>query len=416
MDNAAIAARLDAFAALLELAGANPYTARAYRRAGELMRGTPVPVAELVRQGRARELRGIGPGIERRLASWSRPGAIAELEELERDLDPELVALGRFLGLGAQRLLEIGRALGVRSPPEFRAAAAAGRLREVQGIGPKTERRIREALEREPPRAAPRPLLLPRARGSRADRRGARRRSPPAIRGAGATPRPARRRRRARRPGAGRRALRRAAGDRRRVERASGRARRHGRGRPGRARRRAAGRARHGARARDRLPAWVEALGPLPDAPTRTASSRSLGPPFSRRSCARLPTSADPPPLVELDADPRRPPLPHDVVGREGERARDGPRRAGARLRVPRDLRPHAAVGAVPGLDGDALRRQGEEIAAANEQLAPFRILRGVECDILRDGGARPARTTCSPSSTGCSSPSTRASARRARS
>ena len=43
-------------------------------------------------------------------------------------------------------------------------------------------------------------------------------------------------------------------------------------------------------------------------------------------------------------------------------------------------------VGVVPGLDGDALRRQGEEIAAANERLAPFTILRGVECDIRDDG------------------------------
>src|SRR5204862_420805 len=51
------------------------------------------------------------------------------------------------------------------------------------------------------------------------------------------------------------------------------------------------------------------------------------------------------------------------------------------------DLPQVVAVGAVPGLDGEALRRQGEEIAAANAELAPFRILRGVECDILRDGG-----------------------------
>jgi DNA polymerase (family 10) len=40
----------------------------------------------------------------------------------------------------------------------------------------------------------------------------------------------------------------------------------------------------------------------------------------------------------------------------------------------------------VPGLDADALRRQAEEIAAANQELAPFRVLRGVECDIRADG------------------------------
>ena len=34
----------------------------------------------------------------------------------------------------------------------------------------------------------------------------------------------------------------------------------------------------------------------------------------------------------------------------------------------------------------DDVRRQGEEIAAANELLAPFRVLRGIECDILPDG------------------------------
>jgi DNA polymerase (family 10) len=44
------------------------------------------------------------------------------------------------------------------------------------------------------------------------------------------------------------------------------------------------------------------------------------------------------------------------------------------------------AVGAVTGLSADDVRRQGEEIAAANEVLAPFRVLRGIECDILPDG------------------------------
>ena len=44
------------------------------------------------------------------------------------------------------------------------------------------------------------------------------------------------------------------------------------------------------------------------------------------------------------------------------------------------------AVGAVRGLDADDVRRQAEEIAAANEALAPFRVLRGIECDILPDG------------------------------
>ena len=67
MEGELITERLATFAALLELADVNPYTARAYRRAAETIRGLPVGVADFVRIERVRELRGIGPGIEARL-------------------------------------------------------------------------------------------------------------------------------------------------------------------------------------------------------------------------------------------------------------------------------------------------------------------------------------------------------------
>src|SRR4051794_19409532 len=162
-ENAELAERLESFAALLELAGASPYAQRAYRRAAELIRAAPTPVEALVRAGRARELRGIGPGIEARLRELVETGQIAELEELERELAPDLVGLGRYLGLGAKKSLDLARALDVHTADELREAAAAGRLRGVPGIGPKTEAQLLEALARE---GEPRPrqgLLLNRA-------------------------------------------------------------------------------------------------------------------------------------------------------------------------------------------------------------------------------------------------------------
>src|SRR5205823_1929966 len=121
-------------------------------RAAEVIRSTPAPVAELVRAGRARELRGIGPGIEGRLRELVETGDIQELVELERSLAPELIGLGRLLGIGAKRGVEVGRALGISTLDEFREAAEEGRLQEVPGIGPQTERKLVEAL-----RAAGRP-------------------------------------------------------------------------------------------------------------------------------------------------------------------------------------------------------------------------------------------------------------------
>ena len=101
--NAEIADRLTLFAALLELAGTSPFAIRAYTRAADGIRASPASVAELVRSGRVRELRGVGAGIESKLRELVETGEIAELRALEEELEPALVAYGRTLGLTPSR-------------------------------------------------------------------------------------------------------------------------------------------------------------------------------------------------------------------------------------------------------------------------------------------------------------------------
>src|SRR5437868_5835383 len=161
--NAELAAALEEYAALLELSGANAYATRAYRRAATLIHATPVDVAALVREGRVRDLRGIGAGIEQRLQELVREGQIAELEVLRRGISLELAAFGRMHGFAADRFVRIGAALGVRTVAELRDAAARGRLRQVQGVGPHTESAILRALSA-PASPAARSLLLNQAR------------------------------------------------------------------------------------------------------------------------------------------------------------------------------------------------------------------------------------------------------------
>ncbi|HEV3378201.1 MAG TPA: PHP domain-containing protein [Thermoleophilaceae bacterium] len=388
MENALIADRLEAFASLLELVDAQPYTVRAYRRAAETIRGAALPVADLVRAGRARELRGIGPGIEARLRELVETGTIAELEELEREVAPDLVGLGRYLGLGAKRSVDLARALGVRTAAELREAAAQGRLRGVPGIGPKTEARLLDALAREP---EPRPrqgLLLNRARelvGGVAAALGG---EPAgdvrrwrdscellAVVCAASDPGPV---------------LDRFAelpqivalverGERRAlgvtvegvpVELLAAESERFGT-----ALVRATG-----------SPAYVAALEPLPDAPAEEGVYRALGVPWCPPELREQPFRGEPPPLVEpveIRGDLHCHTTWSDGRASVEEMGRAAQERGYDYLAIC-DHTP--AVGAVPGLTPDAVRRQGEEIAAANEALAPFRVLRGIECDILPDG------------------------------
>jgi DNA polymerase (family 10) len=387
VENAEIAERLEAFAALLDLAAASSFSVRAYRRAAELVRATPAPVAELVRTGRVRELAGIGPGIERRLQELVETGEIAELRELEAELSPELVGFGRLIGLGPARMAEIGRGLGVRTVDELRVAAEAGRLGSLRGVGPKTEERILAALRDPGPRRPRRGLTLNRAwalAGGIAEAIGGevagdtRRWRDSSERLAVVVP--------ATEPGAVLDRLEAlpqlVAVVEREAERAVGVT---VDGVPVEVV--AAPPARFGtALFRATGPAeLVERLEPLPDAATEAALLEALGlpplPPELRDTLV-----VPPGPLLEL-ADMRGDLHVHSTwsdgkstVLEMAQAARD---RGYEYLAICDHTR---SVRVVPGLDGDDVRRQAEEIAAANEALAPFRVLRGIECDILPDG------------------------------
>jgi DNA polymerase (family 10) len=133
-------------------------------------------------------------------------------------------------------------------------------------------------------------------------------------------------------------------------------------------------------------PAYVEALEPLPDAATEEEVYERLGGPWCPPELREEPFRGEPPKLVEL-TDIRGDLHMHttwsdgrNTVLEMGQAAKD----RGYEYIAICDHTP--AVGAVRGLTPDEVRRQGDEIAAANEVLAPFRVLRGIEVDILPDG------------------------------
>ena len=386
LTNAEIADRLSLFAALLELAESSPFAVRAYARAAELIRSTPAPVADLVREGRIRELRGIGPGIESKLRELVATGEIAELRALQEELPPELVSYGRLHGVSVKRISAIARALRIATVPELQAAVAAGRLREVPGIGPATESAIASAFAA--PRRDARGLTVNRSRALS-------REIADAVGGhmAGAA--------------------------RRFAELTSELVVVVASDQPDEANERFAALPwivtileRDGRRAvgltLDGVPVtlvvadpavfgtelvratgssdWVADLGTLPDAADEESLFAALDLPFCPPELRELPGARPPETLVDLS----------DIRGDLHCHTRwsDGKASVREMATAARDrgyeylaICDHTPnVGVVPGLGSDDLRRQGEEIGAVNAELAPFRVLRGVECDIRSDG------------------------------
>ena len=349
-----------------------------------------MPVAELVRSGRIRELRGVGPSIEARLRELVETGDLQELRELEERISPDLVGVGRMLGLSAKRSVEIGEALGVRTLEELREAAEAGRLQEVPGIGPKLEAKIRAALAREPQQTTQmRALLLNRALALT-------REIAEAIGGVAAGD-PRRYRDRCERLAVvasgsdPERTIDRFEADLPQIVALVERDERRAVGvtvegiaiellapppaAAGTALVRATG-----------SPEYVAALEPLPDAPSEEEVYERLGIPWCPPELREQPFRGEPPPLVERSD--LRGDLHCHTTWSDGRGTVEEMGRAAMELGYDYlAICDHTvSVTVVPGLTPDDVRRQGEEIAAANEVLAPFRILRGIECDIRADG------------------------------
>ena len=390
MTNREIADRLDAFATLLELGEANPYTTRAYRRAGGHDPGHP---GGRLRAGPVRP----GPRAPRDRVRHRDAAARARRDRVDRGARrARTEALSRARRSGPLprahprgRRPRIARALDIRTAEEFRSAAAEGRLRSVPGVGPKLEARLLDALARgSDDQLRPSPLL---------DR--ARELTGAVAAALDAAP----------------------AGDARRwcescerlavVSRAAEPEPVHARFAAlpqivavlDRGTRRATGVTVEGvpielivAEPEQFGTELVRATG-VETATSRRSSRcprRRMRPPsIARSGCTWCPPelredpgAVAPDTLVELEQI--RGDLHSHTTWSDGRASVEEMGRAAAgrgyEYLAICDHTP--AVGAVRRLTPDDVRRQGQEIAAANERLAPFRVLRGIECDILPDG------------------------------
>jgi len=146
MKNRLVAKILYEVADLLELEGVE-FKPRAYRRAAQAVESCPIPIEDLVAQGRLRELPGVGESIAQKIEEIVQTGKLALHEELKAKLPVDLYALTQVEGVGPKTAKLLYEALGVRTLEDLERVAREGKIREIKGLGPKTEEKILRGLQ-----------------------------------------------------------------------------------------------------------------------------------------------------------------------------------------------------------------------------------------------------------------------------
>jgi DNA polymerase (family X) len=149
MTNRDIAAAFDEVADLLEFQNANPFRVRAYRTAARRVGDMAEPVAAIAvaPDRELTELEGIGKDLAEKITQLVETGSMPMLEELRSQIPVGVLTLIRVPGLGPKKAATLHKELGIASLDMLRAACEADQVQSLKGFGKKTQDKILAGID-----------------------------------------------------------------------------------------------------------------------------------------------------------------------------------------------------------------------------------------------------------------------------
>ena len=150
MDNEAIARRFYRLAALMELRGDDPFRWRSYRNAAEAIENWSTSLKEIAdKEGVAglQTIPGVGKAIASKVVEILDRGTFDAWERLTAETPESVLDLMEIPGIGPKTAAMLHQRFKVSSIEQLKSFVAGGGLDTVDGIGPKTAEKIKEALE-----------------------------------------------------------------------------------------------------------------------------------------------------------------------------------------------------------------------------------------------------------------------------
>ncbi|HRA21396.1 MAG TPA: DNA polymerase/3'-5' exonuclease PolX [Anaerolineae bacterium] len=173
MTNPEVVAILERIGDLLEIKGESRFKVIAYRKAAEQVRDLGRDLAAVHREGGLDAIPGFGAAIAAKVAELLDTGSLGYYTKLTEEIPASLAELLRVPDMGPKKVKLLWEQLGVVDLPGLAAAAAAGRLRDLPGMGEKSEARILAGIQAMATRSDRAPLgdALPVAEAIAADLR-----------------------------------------------------------------------------------------------------------------------------------------------------------------------------------------------------------------------------------------------------
>ncbi len=147
LTNREIADIFEQIAVMLEIKGEIIHRVLSYRRAGETVRDLPRDLRAIAAENGLTEIDGIGKTLAEKITEMLETGKLEFYERLKGEIPLGLVDVVRINGVGPKKAKLFWKELNITSVTELEAAARAGKLRDLAGMGEKSEKKIIEGIE-----------------------------------------------------------------------------------------------------------------------------------------------------------------------------------------------------------------------------------------------------------------------------
>ncbi|HLH62507.1 MAG TPA: DNA polymerase/3'-5' exonuclease PolX [Ktedonobacteraceae bacterium] len=147
MDKNQVANVLDEVGTLLELKeGTSPFEVRAYQNAARSVNALDGDIEQLVREGRLKGVPGLGPTIIKRIEELVTTGRMELYDELVATTPAIKLEMLRIPGVGPKKINAIYNQLHVNSIAELEQACKEDKVAALPGFGKKTQDKILQGL------------------------------------------------------------------------------------------------------------------------------------------------------------------------------------------------------------------------------------------------------------------------------
>jgi len=146
MDNTQIADQFSLLAKLMDIHGENSFKSKSYSSAAFAIEKLPVPLSEMPPEKIA-GIKGIGSSSAQKILEILKNGHLAALEKIILSTPPGVIEMLRIKGIGPKKIHTIWKEMEIESVGELLYACKENRLKLYNGFGEKTQQNVIEFIE-----------------------------------------------------------------------------------------------------------------------------------------------------------------------------------------------------------------------------------------------------------------------------